>query len=89
MEEKLSPTQQQEKLLRTELVKWGIELEKAIQVARILALNIANENLTHSELGLVEEVCQEWFERRKQWKQFQQVMAQDAASSQQTSLKDY
>lgn len=54
----------------------GIELEQAIKVARILALNILNESLTDSEVELVKKVCQEWFDQRKQWQQFQRVMAQ-------------
>lgn len=89
MEERFSPTQQQEQNYRAELVKWGIELEKAIQVARILALNIPNENLSTSEVELVEEVCKQWFEKRKQWEQFQQVMAQYGTSLEQLSWEDY
>ncbi|MEP0873752.1 hypothetical protein NDA01_29005 [Trichocoleus desertorum AS-A10] len=89
MEDRFSPTQQQEQSYRAELVKWGIELEKAIQVARILALNIPNESLTVSEVALVEEVCKQWFEKRKQWEQFQQVMAQYGPSLDQLSWEDY
>lgn len=39
-------------------------------------LNISNEHLTASEVELVGGACQEWFERRKQWEQFKQVIAQ-------------
>lgn len=76
-------------VFRVELIKWGIEAEKAIKVARILALNISNESLTVSEIELVEGVCQELFEKRKQWEQFQQVMAQYGASPQQLRWEDY
>ncbi|MBD2095920.1 hypothetical protein H6F90_12255 [Trichocoleus sp. FACHB-591] len=89
MEEQFSPTQKQEQSYRTELVKWGIELEKAIQVARILALNISNESLTSSEVKLVEEVCNEWFEKRKQWERFQRVTAEHSPGSQQPSWENY
>nr|WP_290222529.1 hypothetical protein [Trichocoleus desertorum] len=89
MEERFSPTQQQERKYRAELVKWGIELEKAFKVARILALNIPNENLSSSNKALVEEVCQEWFEKRKQWEHFKQVMAQHGASPDEVTLENY
>ncbi|MEP0873516.1 hypothetical protein NDA01_27530 [Trichocoleus desertorum AS-A10] len=89
MEERFSPTQKQEQHYRAELVKWGIELEKAFKVARILALNIPNENLSSSEAALVEEVCNEWFEKRKQWEQFKQTMAQYGATLNEVSLEDY
>lgn len=89
MEEQFSPTQKQEQSYRAELVKWGIELEKAIQVARILALNIPNENLSASEVELVEEVCKKWFEKRKQWEQFKQVTAEHSPSLQQPAWENY
>ncbi|MBD2098467.1 hypothetical protein H6F90_25685 [Trichocoleus sp. FACHB-591] len=89
MEEKFSPTQKQEQLFRTELIKWGIEFEKAIKVARILALNIPNEKLSSSDTALVEEVCQEWFEKRKHWEQFKRVMAQHGANLNEVTLEDY
>jgi hypothetical protein len=89
VEERFSSTQKQEQLFRTELIKWGVEVEKAIKVARILALNIPNENLSNREAELVEEVCQEWFEKRKHWKQFERVMAQHGERSNQVTLEDY
>lgn len=89
MEDRFSPTQKQEQHYRAELVKWGIELEKAFKVARILALNIPTESLSSSDKALVEEVCQEWFEKRKQWEQFKQIMAQHGASPGEVTLEDY
>lgn len=89
MEERFSPTQKQEKIFREELIKWGIESEKAFKVARILALNIPNENLMSSEVELVEEVCKEWFEKRKQWERFKQIMAEHGPILQQSAWEDY
>ncbi|MEP0872048.1 hypothetical protein NDA01_19715 [Trichocoleus desertorum AS-A10] len=89
MEERFSPTQQQEQSYRADLIKWGIELEKALKVARILALNIPNENLTSSEVELVEKVCKEWFEKRKQWERFQRVTAEHSPGSQQPAWENY
>ncbi|MBD1863045.1 MULTISPECIES: hypothetical protein [Trichocoleus] len=89
MEERFSATQRQEQSYRTELVKWGIDFEKAFKVARILARNIPNENLTSSEVELVEEVCKEWFEKRKQWEQFKRVTAEQSPSSQQPAWENY
>ena len=89
MEERFSPTQKQERSYRAELVKWGIEFEKAFKVARILALNIPNENLMSSEVELVEEVCKEWFEKRKQWERFKQVTAEHSSTLQQPAWEDY
>lgn len=87
--EELSPTQKQEQLYRSELVKWGIELEKATKVARILALHLPVETLTRSEAALVKGVCQEWFEKRKQWQQSKQTKAQRSASSPEVTLEGY
>jgi hypothetical protein len=81
VEERFSPTQNQEKIFREELIKWGIESEKAIKVAKILALNLPNERLNSDEIALIKEVCQEWLEKRRQWEQFRQVMARYSASS--------
>ena len=89
MEERFSPTQKQEQSYRAELVKWGIEFEKAFKVARILALHIPNANLTSSEAELVEEVCKEWLEKRKQWEQFKRVTAELSPSSQQPAWENY
>jgi hypothetical protein len=75
VEERFSVTQKQEKIFRQELIKWGIESEKAIKVAKILALNLPNERLNSDEIVLIKEVCQEWLEKRRQWEQFRQVMA--------------
>jgi hypothetical protein len=81
VEERFSVTQKQEKIFRQELIKWGIESEKAIKVAKILALNLPNERLNSDEIALIKEVCQEWLEKRRQWEQFRQVMARYSASS--------
>jgi hypothetical protein len=89
VEERFPPTQENEQNYRSELVKWGIEFEKAFKVARILALRISNENLTSSEVELVEEVCQEWFEKRKQWEQFKRVTAEHSPSLQQPTWENY
>lgn len=89
MEEQFSPTQKQKQSYREELIKWGIELEKAFKVASILALRIPNENLTSIEVELVEEVCKEWFEKRKQWERFKQVTAEDSPSPQQPAWENY
>jgi hypothetical protein len=87
--EGLSPTQKQEQLYRSELIRWGIELEKATKVARILALHLPVETLTRSEAALVKGVCQEWFDKRKQWEQAKQAMAQRSASSPEVMLESY
>jgi hypothetical protein len=64
VEKGLSPTQKQEQIFRSELIKHGIKLEQAIPVARVLALNIPDEDLTSSEAALVASVCKQWIERR-------------------------
>jgi hypothetical protein len=81
VEERFSPTQKQEKIFHEELIKWGIESERAIKVAKILALNLPNERLNSDEIALIKEVCQEWLEKRRQWEQLRQVMARYSASS--------
>ncbi|WP_320073245.1 hypothetical protein [Nostoc sp. MG11] len=54
-----------EKILHTELVKYGVKYEKAGKVARILASRQPDELLTQEEIQLSKEVCQQWLKQRQ------------------------
>jgi hypothetical protein len=61
----LSSAPEREKLFHNELVKYGVQYQKAAQVAKILAAQEWDEQMTDAEERLVEEVCQQWLQQRK------------------------
>jgi hypothetical protein len=57
--------EKKEELFHTELIKCGVDYQKAAQVAQILALEKPDELLTEKEIELTKEVCQEWLTHHK------------------------
>ncbi|PMB22870.1 hypothetical protein CEN45_11550 [Fischerella thermalis CCMEE 5198] len=49
-----------EEFFHTQLVKYGVDYQKAAQVARILASGKPDELLSEKEIQIAEEVCREW-----------------------------
>jgi hypothetical protein len=68
-QEPLPPTIREKRFwFYSELIKCDIEFAKAWAAARILALNLSDEELTKEQRQLVEEVCKQWLEHREQRK---------------------
>jgi hypothetical protein len=58
-------TKEKQLWFHSQLVKHNVEFSKAAKVARILALELADEDLTEDEIKLTQEVCKQWLESRK------------------------
>lgn len=61
----LNSAPEREKLFHNELVRYGVHYQKAAQVAKILAAQEWDEQMTTAEQRLVDEVCQLWLQQRK------------------------
>ncbi|BAY31306.1 hypothetical protein NIES2107_31650 [Nostoc carneum NIES-2107] len=56
--------QKERQLLHTELVKYGVDYDKAAKAAQILAEKKPDEVLTQEEIQLTKEVCELWLKQR-------------------------
>jgi hypothetical protein len=52
-------------IFTTELLKSGVEAPKAVEVARILASELTDEQLTNEQIELVKTACARWLKERK------------------------
>lgn len=59
-----------------ELVRAGVNIEKAKIVAKILSSNRTDEDLTKEEIELTQEVCKEWVKHRNRWNLITNVLDQ-------------
>ncbi len=57
--------EKKEELFHTELVKCGVDYQKAARVALILASEKPDELLTDKEIQLTKEACQQWLIHHK------------------------
>ena len=57
-----------EKIFCTELVKYGVEYEKAVLTAKILASGKPDELLSPEEIRIVKEACEKWFVQNNRYK---------------------
>jgi hypothetical protein len=69
----MSPTER-EHLFLTELIKVGIDFQQARKAAKVLALQLSDEQLTQEEDQLVQEVCRQWLIQRKRMAFISQVL---------------
>jgi hypothetical protein len=58
----------------TELLKSGVEPRTAVEVARIVADEIPDEQLTSEQRELVKAACLKWLEERKRQQFIDQVL---------------
>lgn len=58
-----------ENLFQTELVKYGVESEKAAKLAYILASESENQFLSNEEIQIFTDVGQKWLDSVKTYKQ--------------------
>lgn len=52
-------------IFTTELLKSGVEAQKAVEVAHILAFELTDEQLTNEQIELVKAACARWLKERK------------------------
>ncbi|MBN3870764.1 MAG: hypothetical protein HWQ23_10960 [Nostoc sp. JL33] len=64
------------KIFCTELVKYGVEYEKAVIVAKIIASGQGDELLSPSEIKIVEDACKSWSEQNQRFKPLKAVVNQ-------------
>ncbi|BAU06387.1 MULTISPECIES: hypothetical protein [Fischerella] len=57
-----------EEFFHTQLVKYGVDYQRAAQVAHILASGKPDELLSEKEIQIAEEVCREWLRQYKRYK---------------------
>ncbi|MER3494584.1 MAG: hypothetical protein C4323_21420 [Mastigocladus sp. ERB_26_2] len=61
-------SKEKEEFFHTELVKYGVDDQRATQVAHILASGKPDELLSEKEIQIAEEVCREWLRQYKRYK---------------------
>ncbi|MBD2430149.1 MULTISPECIES: hypothetical protein [Fischerella] len=61
-------SKEKEDFFHTELVKYGVDYQRAAQVAHILASGKPDELLSEKEIQIAEEVCREWLRQYKRYK---------------------
>ncbi|RAM48189.1 MAG: hypothetical protein C6Y22_29000 [Hapalosiphonaceae cyanobacterium JJU2] len=57
-----------EEFFHTELVKYGVDYQRAAKVAQILASGTPDELLSEKEIQLAEEVCKQWLREHQRYK---------------------
>lgn len=57
--------EEKETIFHTELVKYGVEYEKARKAAQILASSKPDELLAEEEIQIVKEACNEWSKQHR------------------------
>ncbi|WP_193200507.1 hypothetical protein [Nostoc sp. MG11] len=68
--------QEREKIFCTELVKYGVEYEKAVIAAKIVASGQGDEHLSPSEIEIVKDACKKWSEQNQRLKRLKAVVNQ-------------
>ncbi|QSJ18825.1 hypothetical protein JYQ62_08755 [Nostoc sp. UHCC 0702] len=58
-------SKEREKFFHTQLVKYGINYQKAAKVARIIASGCPDTLLTEEEIRLSKQVCQDWLRQHQ------------------------
>ncbi|WP_026732395.1 hypothetical protein [Fischerella sp. PCC 9605] len=58
-------SKEKEEFFHTELVKYGVDYQRAAKVAKILASEKPDELLSDKEKQLAEEVCKEWLRQHQ------------------------
>ncbi len=75
MQRKFSTTAaEKERIFHTQLVKYGVEYDKAAKAAKILASGKPDELLTNEEIQLVKEVCRDWSIQNKRYKRLNSLV---------------
>ena len=69
--------EEKQKLFHTQLVKFGVEYEKARKASEILALQKPDEALTQEEIQLTKEVCKKWLAQHKRFKDLMSLLETD------------
>jgi hypothetical protein len=57
-----------------ELLKSGVEPQKAVEVAKIVADGIPDEQLTTEQMQLVQSACAKWLKERKRQQFINEVL---------------
>lgn len=60
-----SSTEGRKAIFAAELLKSGVEAQKADEAARILAAKLTDEQLTDEQIELVQAACERWLKERK------------------------
>ena len=68
--------QERENIFCTELVKYGVEYEKAVIAAKIIASGQGDEHLSPSEIKIVKDACKKWSEQNQRLKRLKAVVNQ-------------
>ncbi|MCC5600553.1 hypothetical protein [Nostoc favosum] len=68
--------EEREKIFCTELVKYGVEYEKAVIAAKIIASGQGDEHLSPSEIEIVKDACKKWSEQNQRLKRLKAVVNQ-------------
>lgn len=58
-------TERRQEIFTMELLKSGVEPKAATEVARIVATELADEQLTSKQVELVKAACTKWLKERK------------------------
>ncbi|WP_342001111.1 hypothetical protein [Chlorogloeopsis sp. ULAP02] len=58
---------EKEKFFHTELVRYGVDYQRAAKVAKILVSEMSEQFLTDEEIRLAEDVCREWLGNHKRF----------------------
>lgn len=66
--------EEREWLFHAELIKAGVDFQRAAQTAKILAMRKPDEQLTPEEQQLVKSACAQWLAQRKRMRFISQVL---------------
>ncbi|MBD2677845.1 MULTISPECIES: hypothetical protein [Nostoc] len=82
MQQKFALTlEEKQKIFHTQLVKYGVEYEKARKASEILAREKPDEVLTQEEIQLTKEACNHWSAQRKRIKQLMSLLNSDHSAT--------
>jgi hypothetical protein len=73
--------EEKERLFHAELVKVGVDYQQAARVAKLLAQNIAEEDLTSEEAQLSETACRIWLQHRQRLSFVERTLATFSAKT--------
>jgi hypothetical protein len=77
----LNSAPERERLFHNELVRYGVHYQKAAQVAKILAAQEWDEQMTTAEQRLVDEVCHLWLQQRKRLNLINTILQENSSGS--------
>jgi hypothetical protein len=66
--------EEREQIFYTELIKAGVDFQKAAKAAKVLALDPLDEQLTREDEQLVKDACYQWLAQRKRMNFISQVI---------------